>query len=476
MHRVSWWFRGVIALLAFGLLAAACSSSRSTNASTNGGNTTTTSGTSASSKTFGTLASPCGPGSAKGATDQGVTDTAIHIASGDDRGFAGSPGLDEEMGQAIAGMVKWCNDQGGILGRQIVNDFYDAAVTQVNTAMQQACKADFMLVGEGWALDESAESIRLGCNLAAVPGFSVGPDFANAPEMYQAVPNPVDYLPASPYYEAAQLFPNAIGKFDFIHTTLASATEVSYAKDQEAALAAGWKLANNGAGCGVTLNYFGVPDYKPFAQKFVNCGVTMIYSNIGPGPVLFGMLQANSQLSVKPIYIMETNDYTSQMAQWNTSGIGDQIYARDAFVPLEEASRVKAVQDYLNIVQAVGGKTSQLGQQAASSFLLWATEAKACGSNLTRQCMINNLSKVHTWTGGGLHTSGDTGNNTPPMCGMLLKLTGTSWSQFYPKTIGQFDCSAKYLFKISSAHWGKTLNSQRLSPKFLSPNLIMPKS
>jgi non-ribosomal peptide synthetase component E (peptide arylation enzyme) len=36
-----------------------------------------------------------------------------------------------------------------------------------------------------------------------------------------------------------------------------------------------------------------------------------------------------------------------------------------------------------------------LGEQATSALLLWATEAKACGSNLTRQCMVNALSKVH---------------------------------------------------------------------------------
>ena len=470
MHPLRRWFRGFGAVLALGLLAAACSSSRS-GGSANAGNTTTTS-SSSSSKTFGTLASPCGPGSAKGATEQGVTDTNITIGYGDDRGFASSPGIDQEMGMAVAAMIKWCNDQGGILGRQIVGDFHDAAVTQVNTVMQAACKTDFMLVGEGFSLDEAAEGIRLGCNLAAVPGFTVGPDAANAPEMYQPVPNPVDYLPASPYYEAAQLFPGAVTKFDVIHTNLASATEVSYAKDVEAAAGAGWKQTS----CGVTLNYFGEPNYQPFAQKYVNCGIKMIYSNLPPGPLLFGMLEAINQVGLKPIYIMETDAYTTQMSAWNTSGIGNQIYVRDAFVPIEEAGKVKAVQDYVNAVNATGGKTSQLGQQAASAFLLWATEAKACGSNLTRQCMINNLSKVHNWTGGGLHAPADPGNNTPPMCGMLLKLTGTTFSQFYPKTIGQFDCNSKYMFKISQANWGTTLNSQRLATKFLSANLISPKS
>ena len=47
-----------------------------------------------------------------------------------------------------------------------------------------------MLVGEGFALDGVAEQTRLGCNLAAVPGFTVSPVVANAYEMYQAVAEP----------------------------------------------------------------------------------------------------------------------------------------------------------------------------------------------------------------------------------------------------------------------------------------------
>ena len=136
---------GALALvLSAVLLATACSSSRptssssSTTASSSGG---TTGGTaSPSTQTFGTLASPCGPGNASGATQQGVTDTSIRIGYGDDRGFTGSPGLDQEMGDAVTAMIKWCNSQGGIDGRKIVGDDYDAAITQVTTVMQEACK------------------------------------------------------------------------------------------------------------------------------------------------------------------------------------------------------------------------------------------------------------------------------------------------------------------------------------------------
>ena len=474
MHRT---FRAAAVIALVALAAAACSSSRgsssSSTASTAAPAASTSTTAAASGQMFGTLPSPCGPGNGTGATDQGVTDTAIHIAYGDDRGFTAEPGLNKEMGDAVKAMIKWCDDQGGILGRQVVGDFYDAAITQVNTVMQQACKTDFMLVGEGWALDEAAEGTRVGCNLVAVPGFAVGPDFDNGPMKYEPVPGPSDYQVASIFFEAAKLWPQQVKKADFFHTTLASATESTLTKNAEEAAAAGWNILN----CGVKINYNGEPDYKPFAQKYEQCGAQLVYYNLTPGPQLFGFLTAMNQLGENPIYVTEAADYTTPFAEWNTQGIANQTYTREAFEPIENADIVPAVKAYVDAVKAIGGSTDQLGEQAASAFLLWATEAKACGSNLTRQCMVNNLSKVHGWTGGGLHAPTDPGNNKPSDCGLIMKLTGSTWAQYYPTTRGQYDCNPEYLFHISNpADWGTTLGPDRIATKFLGPNIIKPQS
>lgn len=100
---------------------------------------------------------------------------------GDDAGFAASPGLNHEQADAMRAMIEWCNDQGGILGREVVGIYGDGKITEVNNVMTQACEQAFMLVGEGWALDASQEQIRLGCDLAAVPAWSVSPAFAHGP-------------------------------------------------------------------------------------------------------------------------------------------------------------------------------------------------------------------------------------------------------------------------------------------------------
>ncbi len=425
---------------------------------------------STSSATFGTLPSPCGKGHATGATDQGVTNSTINVAYGDDRGFSGLPGLDQEMGDAVKDMIAWCNAQGGINGRKIVGDYYDAAVTNVGSVVTQACKQDFMLVGEGFALDGLAEQTRLGCNLAAVPGFTVAPAVANAYEMYQASPNPANASPVSSAYQAETLFGSKTTHVGVYDSTL-STQESSTAKAVQAYTEAGWKFI---PGCSVNIDYNGEANYTPFVQKLQSCGAQIIFNDATPGPTLYGAFESENQIGYDPIWVMDSGAYTAGFAQWNTDGLANNVYVRISYEPLEAAKVVPAVSQYLSIVKKYGGLTSQLGEQATSSFLLWATEAKACGSTLTRQCMINHLSKVTTWTGGGLNASGNPAKNIPPNCGLLMKLDGTKWVQAYPKKLGTFGCSSKYVVANTGSVIGTTLNAQGYATQYATSTVIKP--
>jgi hypothetical protein len=419
---------------------------------------------------FGTLLSPCGKGHATGATDTGVTNTTINIAYGDDRGFSGLPGLDQEMGDAVKSMISWCDAQGGINGRKIVGDYKDAAITDTGGVMTQACKSDFMLVGQGFALDGTAEQTRLGCNLATVPGFTVAPVVANAYEMYQATPNPADSSPVSSAYEATKLFGKAKTQHAGEYNSTLSTQQSSMAKAVQAYMTAGWKFIS----CPFLVNYNGEANYTPFVQKLQSCGVQVVYNDSTPGPTLYGALEAQSQIGYDPIWVEDSGAYTQAFANWNTAGLGNKVYARLSYEPLEAAKAVPAVAQYLAIVKKYGGHVSQLGEQSTSSFLLWATAAKACASTLTRQCMINQLAKVTSWTGGGLNAPGNPSKNLPPACGLLMKLQGTKWVQAYPKKLGTFDCSSKYVVQNTGSVVGTSLNNQRYATQYATPSVIKP--
>ena len=452
-------------------LASACATDRGGDAgvptaSGSGG----TASASAADTDFGTLASPCGAGDAKGATDQGVSDTEIRIGYGDDRGYAQSPGLNKEMSDAVAAMIDWCNEQGGINGRTIVGTDYDAAMTQANTVMQEACRSEFMMVGHGFAMDQTAEQTRVACNMAAVPGFTVSPDAANGPMTYQGVPFPVDYANGAAWFQMAQLHPDMLNDFDLVGSTMPTII-TSLAKTRSMAEAAGFKLKD----CGVTINYQGEPTYVPFAEKYKQCGVKGLWTSRSPVPNEFNFFKAIDQVGLDPIIFGEATWYGASAQAFNKdSGLLNNLNADMTFQMLENADKVPAVAKYKELVEAEGGKTALLGMQSTSSFLLWATAAKECGSDLTRQCMVNELSSIHEWDGGGLHAVTDPGKNMPAQCGLMVALEGAEYTQVFPEESAEFECSDKYLIKTDPATWGTELGPDRTSTKYLGPNVIKP--
>ena len=120
-----------------------------------------------------------------------MTDTSINMATMADPGFTGAPGLDQEMFDAADAFVGWCNAAGGILGRKIVLHKRDAALTNVAAKMIESCNApDFMLAGNGEALDATGVQQRLSCKLAEIAGYDVSAAAGTAPLSIDPLPVP----------------------------------------------------------------------------------------------------------------------------------------------------------------------------------------------------------------------------------------------------------------------------------------------
>jgi len=457
--------RGLVMAAVLALVAAGCTGNRGPDTSVGVGppKATIPKGE-APSASFGDLASPCGTrgaGTAGGAgpAEQGVTNDKVVIGYGDDAGFSVVPGLSHELSDAMKAMIKWCNAQGGINGRQIEGRYYDAKFTETNNVMQEACGQVFMLVGEGWASDGAAEETRLGCNLPAVPGYSVTAEFANAPLMYQGVPNPIDVNPAAWAAQLAKAFPDKIAKASVMFANFSALIDTKD-KALQAFQKFGWKFLD----CPQSYGALGEADWRPFAQKLKDCGAQAVNYVGTPYPNFENLLDSAAQVGYKPIWFAEANMYDSVFAKWNTNGNGDNVYVRLAFTPFEEADQNKATKQYQDLVKQNGGDIALLGMQATSSFLLWATAAKDCGSALTRQCVLDNLRKITKWTGGGLHAETNPAENLGPPCGMVMKLQGTKWVRFAPKKAVTFDCSPDYNVKIT----GRVVDQAQLGPDRVS--------
>jgi ABC-type branched-subunit amino acid transport system substrate-binding protein len=425
-------------------LAAACGSDRKAAEEPTTGETSTTAA--AREATFGDAPWPCGP--AKEANidppDPGVSATEVRIATGDDAGFATSPGLNHEITDAMKALVAKCNELGGIHGRKIVLNYYDAKILEVKTAMTQACQGDnFFLVGEGWALDSGQEEIRVGCGLPAVPTYTVSAAFAMAPNVYQGVPNPADEIPLGIAYHMAKIAGDKIKKAGTLAANY-SATQETRDKVLAAYPSVGFTFIKN-----LEYNVTGEADWTPFVKQLQDAGVEFLYFSGSCLPNFQKFAQAAKANNYRPIIQTDANFYEAKCAAANTDGAMD-FYMRMAFIPMEEANVNKATKDYVDLLKDAGGDVALLGMQATSSFLFWATAASKCGANLTRQCVIDNMAKVRSWTGHGLHAETDPGDNHPPFCNLTLRLQGTSFVRVMPEKPGTFDCDKeKYIGKVT---------------------------
>ena len=100
-------FRWLAFVCVIALVLAACGRS---DAPVTAESTTTTSGPEVvKAGTFGTSGVVCQEGKASGAPALGVTATEVRLATFSDTGFAGRPGLNQELFDTAKVFSEWCN-------------------------------------------------------------------------------------------------------------------------------------------------------------------------------------------------------------------------------------------------------------------------------------------------------------------------------------------------------------------------------
>ena len=410
---------------------------------------------------FGDIVWPCNPGSASGATDQGVTDTTILIGGGDDRGYAASLGLNITQTDTLSAFVEKCNELGGINGREVLVELYDAKIFEVSNVWLDACPRMFMMVAEGFAVDSLGEETRVQCELAHIPTYTVSAAAAHGPMMIQPVPNPSDRNPLSMASYIAETYPNSIAKSGTMYGNFAATIETKD-KTLSSYPPLGFEFIAN-----LEYNIVGEDDWTPFVLELKNAGVKHIYFTGTCLPNYQAFRAATSVNSFDAIYTTDANFYENSCREANSDGVMNNTYVRMAFIPFEERDYAPGVNDYLELMEEKGGEVALLGMQAASAFLLWATAAKACGSNLTRSCVLEEAAKIDEWSGGGMHVASDPGVNEPPPCGIVIELVGTTYERIFPTEPGTYECNESWNAGFTN-RWTEDaeLDENRVSQKF----------
>ncbi|MFM7617172.1 MAG: ABC transporter substrate-binding protein [Actinomycetes bacterium] len=440
--------RTVVCAVALSLVAAACSRSDSSD----GGSTSTTGGGNATaSGSFGALGKVCGPGDAKGATAPGVTDSEIRVGTVADPGFAGRPGLNQELFDAATVFTEWCNAAGGIAGRTIKLDLLDAKLVEYRQRILEACDQDFSLVGGGAVFDDAAQKDRLGCLLPDISGFVVSPEARGADLLVQVLPNPNNIQPIGDFRWLAEEFPAAKDKVAALTAGLPSTIVV---KDQsvEGAEAAGMTVIYDGQ-----YNAAGETTWAPIVQTLKSKGVRgLIWTGEPENLAKFeqGLVDAGYELD----FIQASpNHYDQIMIKTGGEAIQD-TYVRSSIYPFEKAADNAATQQYLDLFAEYlpkGKAKSYLGVQAFSAWLLFAKAATACGDDLTRKCILDEAKRVGgaNWAGGGLHAPANVREQQPTDCFAVFEASpkGFSLPDIGPND-SIYNCGPENLFTLKRSY------------------------
>jgi hypothetical protein len=414
----------VVAALAGGLVLAACGRSTDTASGSPGTQAPASSAASTSTGTavgtFGDLKGICGPGDAKGATARGVTDSQIRVGVNADPGAAAAPGLGQEFFDAGEGFVKWCNEAGGIDGRKIVLDKLDAKLFNVGQIMTNACQKDFMLVGGGNAFDSAGVKIREGCKLGALPGYVTSPLAVDAKYQVQHYPIPSDQINLGGLRLLTDAYPDVkAGGVGIGGSNVASLTPVGK-KTQEYLQDVGIKVA------ALLEQPPLVDNYRPYMEQLKGAGAKAYYaiSAQDPGPIV----QAMKNVGWTPSYILYGAQFygPQAVAAAKATPVFPPSYVQFTQLPFELKDKYPVLQQTVDIIKAVAPdpKLSAFSTEAMSAWSLFAVSAKACGSNLTVDCVLQKAADQKDWTGGGLYPAHSTkiGTDTSP-CIVMVRLT-----------------------------------------------------
>ena len=157
------------------------------------------------------------------------SDDTINVGTVADPGFEGRPGLNVELHDAATAFVDWCNEAGGINGKQIELTLYDSAINNYQPEVEAACENEFALVGSGAVQDNLWPTVGAACGLIDVAGFSVTPEKAGQAgqdptetRTFQPVPNPSDQFPGAANVILLEEFPGSGDRTGVLNADLAT--------------------------------------------------------------------------------------------------------------------------------------------------------------------------------------------------------------------------------------------------------------
>jgi ABC-type branched-subunit amino acid transport system substrate-binding protein len=390
-----------------------------------------------------------GPGGASSV--RGISAKSINIATFADPGNTVEPGLNEEFFQMAGAFAKWCNASGGIDGRQVVVHDRDAALFNAAQVTNQACQQDFMSVGGGLALDQSAVSVRVGCGLGQISSFTVSNQAVDAPLQVNPGGTNNSEVEAGWYSALAKKYPQAIKHFSDGAENTASILQAEE-KWRNAAEAQGYKVVD------WQEPPLSVTDWTPYVEEAQTKGAEALEPSDSGS--LAPYFQAMNTAGYNPDFVFFTEQaYTAATAQAAKAVHLPPTYLELNTWPLELASKSPGLKQMEAVMRkyAPGDQIDQDDELAIGSWVLFAKAASACGANLSVSCVLQHAAEQKNWTGGGVdapitHLAMSNQDPSPSDCFLLMQVEPGKF--VYAKSVTQpnnsiWHCDPKSIYHVS---------------------------
>jgi ABC-type branched-subunit amino acid transport system substrate-binding protein len=395
------------------------------------------------------------------ATDVGITATQIHIAVVADVDSTLEPGLFQASVDAVKGFATEVNAMGGLAGRQLVVDFYDSKLNpnEGTNAVTEACANDFAMVGNYSVATDDFTPVN-GCKdstgkatgLPDIPGGAISATEQQSPVMYTPSPPEEDYTTKT---QRA-----AVGQYAYYKKSLGATSAIEiYAANTPSAKAGSLALI---AG----LDKIGLPVVSSFGFQGneTNSAYDAVVSAaktksvnviINEAPFTSGVqMQAESAVQgYKPKVFDCSTCYDPNYTKVGGASVSG-TYEAVTNAPLESASTVKGVSEYVKAISPKVG--TGFGEDSFAAALLFRQAVQqvvaTSGNNgLTRAALLQALASIHSFTGDGIVGPTDVGGRVPSGCFAEMHLTGTTWSQVYPSTLGKLDCTPSNIVDVPAS-------------------------
>lgn len=330
------------------------------------------------------------------------------------------PGLFQSVVYGVQAWAAYMNSQGGICGRKVVDDAADDDLdaSQNATATQSLAGSVLAFVGSFSGVDQGGATVLASDGVPDI-GEALSSQAYSLPNNFSPSPLPCG-INLAPYQTLKQRDPGAVTKMAVLSLNAAADTFETQC-EMTALQSIGYKFVYQDLDIPLTET-----DFSTDAEGMKSAGAEGLLFVATPSyyaEVARALQDAGVTLQL-PLY--SANAYDPQfIPDAGSAANGTIMWAILAMYDGEDASWDPTIALFDKWYSAVSGgqEPSEYGAWGWMSGMLFV-EGLNDGGGLNRTDLLNGLKQVTSFTGGGMESPADPAAKKPPLCYLLIDVSG----------------------------------------------------